>query len=107
MSLLDAPTPLPVAQRRAQAALRKPRAILTNLVKEWSEGVDHVWNPPDGTTPAQILAQLGTSGVELFTRSAQLRAFLEGQAAGCTNIPAAARIQAVNLNADGTVTLKS
>jgi hypothetical protein len=86
----------------AQRALKMPSRMLTQLVRSWSAGVDLIWNTP---APAEVLAALGTSGAELFQRSAALRAFLESQKPGCTATPAAARIKPVTVKADGTVTL--
>jgi len=48
---------------------------------------------------------MGSQAGELFTRSAQLRAFLETQQPGSTNIPQATKIKPITINADGTVTL--
>ena len=104
-TLLDPPAAISPAQLRAIRALALPRAVLNRLLQSWASGLDLVWNPPAQTTTAQILAALGPEAAELFTRSAALRAFLEAQKPGCTNIPSAARVKPVTLNADGTVTL--
>lgn len=102
MSLLTpAAKPAP-AQRRAQRALALPRIMFTRLLASWQEGLDAVWSAP---SPADVIAAMGTQAGELFTRSAQLRAFLESQQPGSTNIPAAAKIKPCTINADGTVTL--
>ncbi len=106
MNLLDTPAPLAPAQVRANRAAAMPRRILNSLLKQWGQGLDLVWSPPPNTTTAEILAALGPSAGELFARSAALRAFLESQKQGCTNIPQAGRIKPTTTNADGTVTLK-
>lgn len=103
MSLLDSPTPLSPAQTRANRARALPRTILHRLLRTWGDGLDLIWNTPN---PAEVLAALGTNAGELFRRSAELRAFLESQKAGCTNIPQSARIKATVINPDGTVTLR-
>ena len=72
------------------------------LLRSWAEGLDAVWAAPD---PASVLAAMGTQAGDLFTRSAQLRAFLEAQQPGSTVIPQAARIKPVTIHPDGTVTL--
>jgi hypothetical protein len=102
MTLLDQPTQTR-AQRNAKAALAVPLSLLNQMLQKWGNGLDCIWNQPN---TADVLAALGTNGVELFQRSAALRAFLESQRPGCTNIAQASRIRPVNLNADGTVTLK-
>jgi hypothetical protein len=104
-TLLDTPAKLSPAQRRANRALALPRIILSRLVQSWANGLDQIWNPPAPTTPALVLAGLGSQAAELFQRSAALAAFLESQKPGCTAIPAAARAKPVTINADGTVTL--
>jgi hypothetical protein len=76
--------------------------MFTRLLASWQEGLDAVWSAP---SPADVIAAMGTQAGELFTRSAQLRAFLESQQPGSTNIPAAAKIKPCTINADGTVTL--
>jgi hypothetical protein len=103
MSLLDPPT-VTRAQSNAQSALRIPARLFNQILQTWSRGLDLIWGAP---APADVLAALGASGVELFQRSAALQAFLESQKPGCTNIPSAARVKPVNLNADGTVTLQT
>jgi len=104
-TLLDTPAPLSVAQRRANAVLALPRVMLKRMLQGWTNGLDQVWNPPAPTTPAQVIAALGTNAAEVFQRSAALRTFLESQKAGCTNLPAAARIKPVTINPDGSATL--
>jgi hypothetical protein len=76
--------------------------MFNRLLRSWSDGLDAVWSAPD---PGAVLAAMGTEAGELFARSAQLRAFLEQQMPGSTNIPQAAKVKPVTLNADGTVTL--
>ncbi|MGA3172615.1 MAG: hypothetical protein ABSE62_16560 [Chthoniobacteraceae bacterium] len=107
MSLLDTPMPVPPAQQRANRAIALPRRLLEQLLRSWAAGLDLVWNPHAPTTTAQVLAALGTNAGELFTRSAALRAFLEAQKPGCTNIPQAGRVKEVTIHGDGTVSLKS
>jgi hypothetical protein len=104
-TLLDTPASLSPAQLRANRALALPRIILNRLLRSWAAGLDLVWNPQPPVTTAQILAALGPEAAELFTRSAALRAFLESQKPGCTDIPSAARVKPVTLHPDGTVTL--
>jgi len=104
MPLLDNP-PLTQAQIRANRVLALPRRSFSRLLRDWAAGLDLVWNPKAPTTEAQVLAALGTGAAELFQRSAALRAFLEAQKPGCTNIPAANRIKPVIVNPDGTVEL--
>ena len=106
-TLLDPPAAANPAQLRATRALALPRSMLNRLLRSWNAGLDLIWNPPAPTTTAQVLAALGGQGAALFTRSAALRAFLEAQKPGCTATASAARIKAVTLNADGTVTLAS
>ncbi len=102
MTLLTPPAKPTTAQARAQRALALPRAIFNRLLRSWAEGLDTVWAAPD---PAAVLSAMGTQAGELFTRSAQLRAFLEGQQPGCTAIPQAAKIKPFTIHPDGTVTL--
>ena len=106
-TLLDPLAIASPAQQRATRALALPRVVLTRLLQSWAAGLDLVWNPPAQTTTAQILAALGPKAAELFQRSAALRAFLESQKPGCTNIPSTARVKPVTLNGDGTATLAS
>jgi hypothetical protein len=101
MSLLDTTTQTR-AQSCAKRAVQIPLQMLNQMLRQWNNGLDLIWNQP---SPADVLAAIGTNGVELFQRSAALAAFLESQKPGCTNTPQAARIKAVTLNADGTVTL--
>jgi len=103
MTLLSSPAKPTAAQARAARALAMPRAMFTRLLRSWSEGVDAIWSAP---SPADVLAALGPQGAELFTRSEQLRAFLESQQPGCTNTSQAALVKPVALNPDGTVTLQ-
>jgi hypothetical protein len=107
MSLLTLPTPPTPAQARAARALALPRIIFTRLLRDWRDGIKTVWAAP---TPADVITALGPSAAELFTRSAQLRAFLEAQQPGCTQIPhtpEAALIQPHTIHPDGTVTINS
>jgi hypothetical protein len=76
--------------------------MFKRLLKSWAEGLDAVWSAPD---PAAVLAAIGKDAGELFTRSEQLRAFLEAQQPGSTNIPQVAKIKAYTIHPDGTVTL--
>jgi hypothetical protein len=101
-TLLTPPAKITPAQARANRALALPRIMFNRLLRSWAEGLDAVWSAPD---PSAVLAAMGPQAGELFTRSAQLRAFLEQQQPGSTNIPQAAKIRAVTVNADGTVTL--
>jgi len=101
-TLLNPPPKLTPAQARANRALALPRIIFTRLLNSWAQGLDSVWSAPD---PAAVLTAIGPQAAELFTRSAQLRAFLEQQQPGSTSIPQAAKIKPVTLNPDGTVTL--
>ena len=102
MSLLDPPQ-VNRAQQAAQRALRMPARILNQTLRSWNAGVDLIWKQPN---PSDVLSALGTSGAELFQRSAALRAFLESQKPGCTKTASAARIKEVTLNGDGTVMVK-
>jgi hypothetical protein len=102
MNLLSAPAQPTPAQARAVRALRLPRIMFTRLLRSWTEGLDAVWSAPN---PAEVLAAMGPQAAELFTRSAQLRAFLESQQPGSTSIPSAAKIKPVTIHPDGTVTL--
>jgi hypothetical protein len=96
------PPKLTIAQCRAKRALALPLMMYKRLLRSWAEGLDAVWSAPN---PADVLAAMGTQAGELFTRSAQLRAFLESQQPGCTAIPQAAKIKPVTMHEDGTVTL--
>jgi hypothetical protein len=78
--------------------------MFNRLLRSWAEGLDALWTAPD---PAEVLAAMGTQAGELFTRSEQLRAFLEAQQPGSTNIPQTARIKAYTMHPDGTVTLQT
>jgi len=77
--------------------------MFNHLLATWAKGLQTVWEAP---SPAEVLAAMGPQAAELFTRSAQLRAFLESQQPGSTNIPEAAKIKPVTIHPDGTVTLK-
>ena len=103
MSLLTLPDKPTLAQARAVRVLALPRLMFNRLLRSWSEGLDAVWSAPN---PADVLAALGPQAGELFTRSEQLRAFLESQQPGCTNTSQAALVKPVALNPDGTVTLQ-
>jgi hypothetical protein len=76
--------------------------MFNRLLRSWAEGLDAVWGAPD---PGAVLAAMGTQAGELFARSAELRAFLEAQQAGSTNIPQAGKIKEVTVKEDGTVML--
>jgi hypothetical protein len=102
MNTLLSPAKPTIAQCRAQRALALPRMMFNRLLKSWAEGLDAVWSSP---APADVLAAMGTQAGELFTRSEQLRAFLEAQQPGSTKIPQAAKIKPVTIHPDGTVTL--
>jgi hypothetical protein len=100
-NLLTPPAKPTDAQARATRALAMPRQVFNRLLQSWAQGVDLVWSAPK---PADVIAAMGTSAGEAFTRSAQLRAFLEAQSPGCTNtLPQAAKIKPYTINADGTV----
>jgi hypothetical protein len=101
-NLLTPPAKPTDAQCRATRALALPRTMFTRLLQSWAQGLDLVWSAPK---PADVIAAMGSSAAEVFTRSAQLRAFLEAQSPGCTNIPQAAKIKPHTINADGTVTV--
>lgn len=104
-SLLSSPAPGPkptIAQCRAKRALALPRVMFKRLLRSWAEGLDAVWSAPD---PAAVLAAMGNQAGELFTRSQQLRAFLESQQPGSTNIPQIAKIRSYTIHPDGAVTL--
>jgi hypothetical protein len=101
-TLLTPPAKITPTQARANRALALPRIMFNRLLRSWAEGLDAVWGAPD---PSAVLTAMGPQAGELFARSAQLRAFLEQQQPGSTNIPQAAKIQAVTVNGDGTVTL--
>lgn len=101
-TLLNPPTKITPTQARANRALALPRVMFNRLLRSWAEGLDAVWGAPD---PGAVLAAMGTQAGELFARSAQLRAFLEQQQAGSTNIPQAAKVKEVTVNGDGTVRL--
>jgi len=101
-TLLTPPVQPTPAQARAARALGLPRSMFTRLLRGWAAGLDAVWSAPN---PADVLTAMGTQAGELFTRSQQLRAFLEAQQPGSTNIPQAAKIKPVTIHPDGTVTL--
>ena len=101
-TLLSTPVKPTIAHCRAARALALPRVMFNRLLKSWAEGLDAVWSAPN---PADVLAAMGTQAGELFTRSTQLRAFLEAQQPGSTKIPQAAKIRPVTVHGDGTVTL--
>jgi hypothetical protein len=101
-NLLTPPAKPTDAQARATRALAMPRAVFTRLLQSWAQGLDLVWS---AARPADVIAAMGTSAGEAFTRSAQLRAFLEAQSPGSTAIPQAAKIKPYTINPDGTVTL--
>jgi len=101
-NLLTPPAKPTDAQSRATRALALPRAMFTRLLQSWAQGLDLVWSAPK---PADVLAAMGPSAGEAFTRSAQLRAFLEAQNPGSTAIPQAAKIKPYTIHADGTVTV--
>jgi hypothetical protein len=103
MSLLTLPDKPTLAQARAVRVLALPRLMFNRLLRSWSEGLDAVWSAPN---PADVLAALGPQAGELFTRSEQLRAFLESQQPGSTAIPSTARIKPYAIHPDGTVTLQ-
>jgi hypothetical protein len=102
-NLLTEPTKPTDAETRAARALGLPRAMFSRLLRDWTHGLDLVWG---AANPAEVLAAMGTSAGEAFTRSAQLRAFLEQQQPGCTvKLPQVAKIKPYTINADGTVTI--
>jgi hypothetical protein len=101
-TLLTPPTKITPTQARANRALALPRIMFNRLLRSWTSGLDLVWSAPD---PAAVLAAMGPQAGELFARSAQLRAFLEQQQPGSTNIPQVAKIKPVTVNQDGTVTV--
>jgi hypothetical protein len=101
-NLLTPPVKPTDAQLRATRALALPRTVFNRLLQSWAQGLDLVWSAPK---PADVLAAMGTSAGEAFTRSSQLRAFLEAQSPGSTTIPQATKIKPYTINPDGTVTL--
>jgi hypothetical protein len=101
-TLLDTIQQTP-AQVAAQQVLRIPKRVFDQNLRQWLQGVTLVWNNPRAKA-ADVLAALGTSGAELFQRSAALQAFLEAEKPGCTNVPGG--IKPVTVNADGSVTMK-
>jgi hypothetical protein len=96
------PAKLTIAQCRAKRALALPLMMHKRLLRSWAEGLDAVWSSSD---PASVIAAMGTQAGELFTRSAQVREFLESQLPGSSAIPQAAKIKPVTIHPDGTVTL--
>ena len=102
-NLLTSPAKPTDAQSRANRALALPRAMFTRLLQSWVQGLDLVWS---AAKPADVIAAMGASAGEAFTRSAQLRAFLEQQSPGCTaTLPQVAKIKPYTIHADGTVTV--
>jgi len=102
-NLLTPPAKPTDAQARAAKALALPRVVFNRLLQSWASGLDLVWS---AQKPGDVLAAMGPQAAELFTRSSQLRAFLESQQPGSTTIPQAAKIKPVTLHPDGTVTLQ-
>jgi hypothetical protein len=91
-----------MAQARAARVLSLPGTMFNHLLRQWRNGLNHVWAAPD---PAAVLAEMGTRAGEVFTRSAQLAVFLEQQLPGSTDVPEAKLIKPTTIHPDGTVTI--
>lgn len=110
-NLLSPPTQpalTPVQQAMfLQAQLAQAQKLLTgapyNMFLTWKSGVDLIWKNPK-LTPAQVVATIGTSAVELFSMSADFAALLEKHNPGIT-AATIALIGAFTVNPDGSVTV--
>lgn len=112
-SLLDAPsaptfTPDQLAKQRvfligskANGLIQAPRTLFDTLLKSWENGVAAIWDDPN---PSDILAALGTHGVELFQLSSKTAEFLESLQPGCT-AGSMAKVKDITANPDGSIQL--
>ena len=102
-------TPEQQASQRAAIAMRAPLAHQGAAIEIWKQHIKAIFvsckNP--ATAPAQHVAAMGTSAAALFTWAENLRAYLEKENPGCTQIAEADLIKPYVKNDDGTVTLKS
>jgi hypothetical protein len=102
--------PVAPATRIATRIINQTAQAATQLVRQWEQGFDALWNNPNAT-PAEILVEMGTDAAEVFqlsTATAQLMAAILPD----TLPDDWARIQAklaakpaVTAHEDGTVTI--
>ena len=110
MALLTTTTRTPL-ERQADQLRAAPRAMLLSLIADWHANYDLLWTASDDITPAQRLAELSTSGAELFARSAAAVTFILNQL-GNEDPAESARIMAkignlpaLDVAQDGTVSI--
>ena len=98
--IFDTPDTVRVNQKAA-GILQAGNAMFFAMLGQWQSGISTVWDDPN---PQGVISALGTQAAAVFTRAAQLQAFLESQVPGCT-AATVAKIRPVTLNQDGTVTV--
>lgn len=103
MSILD----MEIRENRTTKSRRIARRIRSaapslfqQLLSTWAQSVRDLWQ---GET-AEILAEFGTDGAEIFRVSSETAAFLEKLKPGCT-AEARALMRPFTVSRDGTVTL--
>jgi len=74
------------------------------MAQAYNQGAKILWTNPNGATPAQITAELGTSAAEVFTLHYLLGQLLVGIKPDSI-AEGMALIGSVTLNVDGTVTI--
>lgn len=118
MSSLLAPKPNPIQSIPAVIRIRNeaaqikaaPRRLVDTLMQSWERPFDLLWANPN-STPAELLAEIGTDAAELFAENAALVQFLVSRLAGKDDALVAkimakvATIPSYTANQDGTVTL--
>jgi hypothetical protein len=103
---MASPFSLPPSDPAAAAAgqiIQSANFLWNLLTQRYVAAYNVLWNNPRAT-PQQVVAALGTQAVLIFTRSAELAAFLAG--AGVTGIPLTVPAGwSYTANPDGSITL--
>ena len=75
------------------------------LVAAYNNAQQWIWTNPDGLTPAQVAADLGTDGTALFALAAQIVALLNPYLSSSQQLAIAPAGHTVTSNSDGSVSL--
>src|SRR5436190_24322933 len=108
MTILDdngvAPTLNMVQKQRKVKGSIKGRAKLTFSValETFTQGMGLIWANPDGLTPAEALAGLGTDAAEIVNGAEALKVFLNAAKPNTITAPTPSTL---TINEDGTVTV--
>jgi len=97
-------TPQSPAQDVAESIRMQIKGTWNRILMTHQRGMAAIWNElPEGTTPQDVLDELGTDAADVFTLSAALATLIGSiDADAVVHVPEGVTVTA---NADGTVTL--